>query len=317
MSVTKPQTEATDKTASPPVAEGLTSSPDKQAGPGRHASRLALSSSSAGAPGRARTASMLQRSIGNARLNRIGADSETPQPEKKREEVSPKIQTLSVSSPNDPSEQEAESVASLVSAGRNAPPISPTGSGTSAMRKPEEKEEKQAGASLSLQPIAREGAGEADTSTASSAIANKGAGSPISPATRNKIEPRMGADLSSARVHKDSAANEAAGSIGARAFTHGNDIFLGRGESENDTHLMAHEATHVVQQAPTGTGGAVQRDATLNRAAKGSGKAAAEVPVFPGVLELKGLKDFPPPGAIGQFLEEHKGTEVVVKTRFG
>jgi hypothetical protein len=314
MSVTKPQTEATDKTSSPPAADGAALAPDKQGGPVGRVSRFALSSSSVGAPGRARTASRLQRSIGNSRLSRVGSESETPQPEKKREQLSPSIQKLSVSSPNDPSEQEAESVARMVSAGRNAPPISTMGSGTSAMRKPEEKEEKQAGASLSLLPahtIARDGEGAADTSTASSAIANKGAGSPISPAMRNTIEPHMGTDLSSARVHKDSAANEAAGSIGARAFTHGNDIFLGRGESENDTHLMAHEATHVAQQAPTGTGGA------LKRVAKGGAKAAAEVPIAPGVLELKGLQDFPPPGAIAQCLDEHKGSEVVVKTRFG
>jgi hypothetical protein len=88
----------------------------------------------------------------------------------------------------------------------------------------------------------------ADTSTAADAISNKGAGHPISLATRNAIEPHMGADLSAARVHNDSAANKAASSINARAFTHGNDIFLGRGESENDARLMAHEATHVVQQ---------------------------------------------------------------------
>src|SRR6185436_12479485 len=160
----KPQTESNEKTASSPVAEGVVQSPDKQAGPSLHASRLSLSRSPAGAPGRARTASMLQRSIGNARLSRLGAESEAPKPEKEREKVSPTIQALSVSSPDDPSEQEAESVARLVTSGQKSPPISETDPG--------------------VKRIAGDGEGAVDTSTASGAIAGKGAGSPISPAMR-------------------------------------------------------------------------------------------------------------------------------------
>ena len=40
----------------------------------------------------------------------------------------------------------------------------------------------------------------------------------------------------------------AAAELHARAFTVGADIFLGEGESPADLELMAHEATHVVQQ---------------------------------------------------------------------
>src|SRR5688572_15297661 len=122
MSVTKPQTETTD-TPAPQVAEEPTTNPDKQAGPLAMASRFASASSGTGAPARARNASMMQRSIGNARLSRMANETETPQPEKRREEPATGIQTLAVSSPNDPSEQEAESVARRVSAGQNAPPI--------------------------------------------------------------------------------------------------------------------------------------------------------------------------------------------------
>jgi hypothetical protein len=46
--------------------------------------------------------------------------------------------------------------------------------------------------------------------------------------------------------------------LGARAFAHGNDIFLGAGESADDLALMAHEATHVAQQRPD----LVQREVT-------------------------------------------------------
>jgi hypothetical protein len=49
-------------------------------------------------------------------------------------------------------------------------------------------------------------------------------------------------------MHSDASAATAAHQMGARAFTFGIDIFLGRGESPTDRRLMAHELTHVAQQ---------------------------------------------------------------------
>ena len=91
-------------------------------------------------------------------------------------------------------------------------------------------------------------------SAASHAINTKGPGQPLSPSTQDALESKMGTDFSNVRVHNDSAANEAASALNARAFTHKNDIWLGKGESQNDLGLMAHEATHVVQQ-----GGSIHR----------------------------------------------------------
>jgi hypothetical protein len=97
----------------------------------------------------------------------------------------------------------------------------------------------------------------ADTAgAAEQAIAHGGAGRPLQPTMRRTLESRMGAELGDVRVHDDPTAQEASRDVGARAFTHGRDIWLGPGESENDVELMAHEATHVVQQ---GGGIAVQR----------------------------------------------------------
>ena len=95
---------------------------------------------------------------------------------------------------------------------------------------------------------------------ASAAIAAPGPGRTIAPSTRSVLESRMGVDLAGVRIHDDTAAHEAARSIDSRAFTHGDDIWLGRGESPEDLHLMAHEATHVAQQR-----GGVQR-AAIQRA---------------------------------------------------
>lgn len=108
-------------------------------------------------------------------------------------------------------------------------------------RQPEEEEE---------EPVQTDSAGPAPSMSkaADRAIDTKGGGSPMVPATRSRLESSMGVDLGDVRVHEDETANKAAGALNARAFTHGSDIWLGAGESQSDTHLMAHEATHVVQQ---------------------------------------------------------------------
>jgi hypothetical protein len=88
--------------------------------------------------------------------------------------------------------------------------------------------------------------------------AMQGGGQPLDPATRTYLEPRFGRDFSQVRVHTDTQAEETAKSINARAFTVGQDIAFGSGqyaaESQEGRRLLAHEATHVVQQS-----GGVQR----------------------------------------------------------
>jgi hypothetical protein len=86
------------------------------------------------------------------------------------------------------------------------------------------------------------------------AISTKDSGTPLYEPTRRTLESRMGVDLSSVRVHEGAAAQESTAALNARAFTHRGDIWLGRGESQDNVHLMAHEVTHVVQQ-----GAAVRR----------------------------------------------------------
>ena len=94
---------------------------------------------------------------------------------------------------------------------------------------------------------------------ARAAVASPGSGAPLSDGVRGRIEPALGHDLSGVRVHSDSRANEAASSINAKAFTHGNHIWLGPGESTDDVALMAHEATHTVQQTEGGAPQLIQR----------------------------------------------------------
>lgn len=93
-----------------------------------------------------------------------------------------------------------------------------------------------------------------------SRIQSLGEGSPMPTTVRARVEPLLGTDLSHVRVHADASANDAARALQAKAFTHKHHISLGAGQRADDTGLMAHEATHVVQQGAAPTTPGVQRD---------------------------------------------------------
>ena len=62
------------------------------------------------------------------------------------------------------------------------------------------------------------------------------------------------ADFAGMRLHAGAQAAEMVESLGARAFTYGNDVFLGSGHSAAENgELVAHEAVHVAQQAAAGS----------------------------------------------------------------
>jgi hypothetical protein len=81
----------------------------------------------------------------------------------------------------------------------------------------------------------------------------RGGGQPLGGGIRRQMEQAFGADFSTVRMHVDTRADELNRLLGARAFTTGNDIFLRAGEydpgSRGGQALIAHELTHVQQQA--------------------------------------------------------------------
>lgn len=83
--------------------------------------------------------------------------------------------------------------------------------------------------------------------------AEAGHGQSLESGVRQSLESGLGADLSSVRVHADSNADHLSRAVNAVAFTSGSDIFFRSGAfdagSSSGMHLLAHEATHVVQQA--------------------------------------------------------------------
>lgn len=81
-------------------------------------------------------------------------------------------------------------------------------------------------------------------------------GSPLAGGTLDFMESRFGHDFSKVRVHTGPAAEAAAASVSARAFTVGRDVVFGAGQYSPDStagkRLLAHELTHVVQQGSAG-----------------------------------------------------------------
>ena len=82
--------------------------------------------------------------------------------------------------------------------------------------------------------------------------ANHG-GSNLPAHSKYGLESSLGHDLSNVRVHHNEQHNHLAKSLNAKAFTVGSDIYFGKGHYRPGTRdgdrLLAHELTHVVQQA--------------------------------------------------------------------
>jgi len=129
---------------------------------------------------------------------------------------------LHVNRPGDLHEQEAERVASqVIQDGAPRPRIArPTAPGT--------------------------GSARLDPETA-------GSGRPLESPVRRKMEERFGHDFSRVRVHADHAAAESARAAGANAYTVGHSIVFGANRfnpsNPRGERLLAHELTHVAQQA--------------------------------------------------------------------
>ncbi|MFI9760679.1 DUF4157 domain-containing protein [Streptomyces sp. NPDC051963] len=71
-------------------------------------------------------------------------------------------------------------------------------------------------------------------------------GRPIQPALRTEMEARLGESFHDVKLHTGPRAEASADAVGARAYTSGSHVVLGR--SAADKHTIAHELTHVIQQ---------------------------------------------------------------------
>ncbi len=157
---------------------------------------------------------------------------------------------------DDPLEHEADRIADAVVAGRSVGPITYATAHTPQRKcaQCEAEEDK----TLRRKAATTTSAPSHGASAAAASVVN--GGSPLSPQQRAYFEPRFGRNFSMVRLHTGVDAAKAADSVGARAFTLGNNIAFSHGEFQPHTSkgqtLLAHELTHVAQ----GDGQTLRRD---------------------------------------------------------
>lgn len=124
-------------------------------------------------------------------------------------------------------------------------------------------------------------------------------GAPLPGNVRAKMEPRLGADLSSVKIHVGAESEQAAAGFGARAFTAGQDVHFGAGEyapgTKEGDRLLAHELTHAVQAQRSGAQRKVE-DASADGPAEkegehGDGAAEVSQPGQPAEVEADAIGD--------------------------
>jgi hypothetical protein len=85
--------------------------------------------------------------------------------------------------------------------------------------------------------------------------------------TKQEMESGFGTDFSNVNIHTDSKAVQMSNHLGAKAFTHGNDVYFNKGKYNPDTkegkHLLAHELTHTIQQTGGKTRNSIQKQEML------------------------------------------------------
>lgn len=121
----------------------------------------------------------------------------------------------------------------------------------------EEMQARPGGDYIQGSPVNPAGGFDAGSDFESRLSALRDGGRPLPDSVRNQMEGVFGADFSGVRVHTGSEASQLNREICARAFTHGNDIYLGENSRPIGTHvgnrLLAHELTHTIQQGGSQT----------------------------------------------------------------
>jgi uncharacterized protein DUF4157 len=101
-------------------------------------------------------------------------------------------------------------------------------------------------------PESRPGILQAGNAAINELLSSAREGKQLEPGVRTQMEEAFGTHFGDVRVHDNPSAQAKAKKVGARAFTRGRDIYLGRSapspESNEGKKLLAHELAHVVQQ---------------------------------------------------------------------
>lgn len=157
---------------------------------------------------------------------------------------------LLVGQTTDPAEQEADAMAEQALSG--IPPARPRGGAIAVRRMCAQCEEDDKDIIIRRQPAGVGGAGGMRAPEPVTRLMSQ-PGRQLDAATRSYFEGRFQRSFAHVGIHDGLAADEAAHSIGARAFTLGSTIAFARGEhapgTDSGRRLLAHELAHVVQNA--------------------------------------------------------------------
>jgi hypothetical protein len=225
------------------------------------------SSPSADSGGEVHPVLTLQRQIGNAQIQRMLAQREAAPEE---DEVQAKRDPSVVQREAAPEEEEVQAKRDPSLVQREAAP---------------EEEEKAVQAkrdpTIQREPEVGLEGGPVSDGVQRRIESARGGGAPLDSGTRGAMEGSFGESFGDVRLHTDRESDSLSRSLGARAFTTGNDIFLRQDASPSDRSLLGHELAHVVQQrdgAVTSQGSGMQvgpADDAFERAADSAGSAVA------------------------------------------
>ena len=173
-----------------------------------------------------------------------------------------RLQTkLAIGASNDPLEREADRVADQVLAAPAHPSVG--------------------NAAPKIQRDARDSDAAAQDAPASVDRALASSCRPLDAPLRHDMEQRFGHDFSRVRVHADSAAQQSARDVNAKAYTVGQDIAFGAGQfapaTQAGQRLLAHELTHVVQQSGLGGTPVAQSNETMRLTSNNETAASSAV----------------------------------------
>jgi len=158
---------------------------------------------------------------------------------------------LTLGTPGDMYEQEADRVARQVVDDIHSSPLREQNPQPEEERKPEVGEAGRVQRQITVRASGDAG-GELSSEWEGEFQRAKSGGQRLSPTVKEPMERAFGADFGGVRVHTEAQADNLARSIQAKAFTTGQDVFFRQGEyepgSRGGQELLAHELTHVLQQ---------------------------------------------------------------------
>lgn len=159
---------------------------------------------------------------------------------------------LTVGSPDDKHEQEADTVADKV---MRMPEQNFVQRKCAHCEEEEKKQVRRKPLSENITPLIQtksDGGAEFSNSLSQKISSSQGSGSSMDSNTQSFMSSRFGNDFSHVKIHTDGEAVQMNRELNAKAFTTGRDIYFNEGQyqpnSDSGKHLLAHELTHTVQQ---------------------------------------------------------------------